>query len=198
MYCKQFRPRSDTLFCGVHQTQIRHLVLRRPSDPDQTPCSAVHQTKIRYLVLRRPSDQIRHLVLRRPSDPDQTSCSAASIRPRSDALFCGFHQTQIRHFVLRRPSDPDQTPCSAASIRHLVLRRPSDPDQTPCSAASITKICLYNFEPLKPHFYIVKLGFTGVYTSFFLFLLENIDYWYSLEPHRRIEQKYEKISEFFI
>ena len=26
----------------------------------------------------------------------------------------------------------------------------------------ITKTCLYNFDPLKPHFYIVKLGFTGV------------------------------------
>ena len=25
-----------------------------------------------------------------------------------------------------------------------------------------TKTCLYNFNPLKPHFYIVKLGFTGV------------------------------------
>ena len=28
--------------------------------------------------------------------------------------------------------------------------------------AYITKTCLYNFEPLKPHFYLVKLGFTGV------------------------------------
>ena len=28
---------------------------------------------------------------------------------------------------------------------------------------SITKTCLYNFDPLKPHFNIVKLGFTGVY-----------------------------------
>ena len=26
----------------------------------------------------------------------------------------------------------------------------------------ITKTCLYNIDPLKPHFYIVKLGFTGV------------------------------------
>ena len=26
----------------------------------------------------------------------------------------------------------------------------------------ITKTCLYNFDPLKPHFYMVKLGFTGV------------------------------------
>ena len=38
--------------------------------------------------------------------------------------------------------------------------------------------------PLKPHFYIVKLGFAGVYL-FFLFLLQNIDCGYSLEPTRR-------------
>ena len=30
----------------------------------------------------------------------------------------------------------------------------------------ITKTCLYKFDPLKPHFYIVKLGFTGVYIIF--------------------------------
>ena len=35
--------------------------------------------------------------------------------------------------------------------------------------------------PLTPHFYIVKLGFTGV-NIFFLFLLQNIDCGYSLEP----------------
>ena len=33
---------------------------------------------------------------------------------------------------------------------------------------TITKTCLYNFDPLKPHFYIVKLGFTGVYTIFLI------------------------------
>ena len=38
---------------------------------------------------------------------------------------------------------------------------------------AITKICLNNFDPLKPHLYIVKLGFTG-YTLFFLVLLKNI------------------------
>ena len=27
----------------------------------------------------------------------------------------------------------------------------------------ITKTCLYNVDPRKPHFYMVKLGFTGVY-----------------------------------
>ena len=32
----------------------------------------------------------------------------------------------------------------------------------------ITKTCLYNFDPLKPHFYIVKLGFSGVYIIFLI------------------------------
>ena len=46
--------------------------------------------------------------------------------------------------------------------------------------AYIMKTYLYNFDPLKPHFYIVALGFTG-YTLFFLFLLKNIDCGYLLE-----------------
>ena len=33
---------------------------------------------------------------------------------------------------------------------------------------NITKSCLYNFDPLKSHFYIVKVGFTGVYIIFFI------------------------------
>ena len=49
---------------------------------------------------------------------------------------------------------------------------------------SITKTYLYNFDPLKPHFYIVKLGFTGVYIIF-LISAQNIDCGYSLEPPRR-------------
>ena len=44
---------------------------------------------------------------------------------------------------------------------------------------NIRKTC-----PLKPHFYIAKLGYAGVYL-FFLFLLKNIDCGYSLEPPRR-------------
>ena len=43
---------------------------------------------------------------------------------------------------------------------------------------------IYNVDSLKPHFYIVKLGFTGC-TVFRLFLLKNIDCGYSLEPPRR-------------
>ena len=32
----------------------------------------------------------------------------------------------------------------------------------------ITKTYLYNFDPLKPHFYTGKLGFTGVYIIFLI------------------------------
>ena len=35
-------------------------------------------------------------------------------------------------------------------------------------ATRITKTHLYNFHPLKPHFYTVKLGFTGVYIIFLI------------------------------
>ena len=52
------------------------------------------------------------------------------------------------------------------------------------STGSITKTCLYNFDPLKPHFYIVKLGFAGVYIIF-LISAQNIDCGYSLEPPRQ-------------
>ena len=30
------------------------------------------------------------------------------------------------------------------------------------------KTCLYNFDPLKPHFYIVKVGFTELYIIFLI------------------------------
>ena len=48
----------------------------------------------------------------------------------------------------------------------------------------ITITCLYNFDPLKTHFYIVKLGFTGVYIIFLIFA-KSIDCGCSLEPPRR-------------
>ena len=55
---------------------------------------------------------------------------------------------------------------------------------------SITKTCLYNFDPLKPHFCIVKLGFTGV-NIIFLISAQNIDCGFSLEPpHRGSSNEY--------
>ena len=71
----------------------------------------------------------------------------------------------------------------------------------------ITKTCLYNFDPLKPHFYIVKLGFTGVYIICPI-SAQNIDCGYLLEPpYRGVSNEYpqsmfwaeiRKISDFFI
>ena len=57
-----------------------------------------------------------------------------------------------------------------------------------------TKRFLYNFDPIKAHFYIVKLGFTGIYIVFLILLKKNIDCGYSLEPP---QQEYEKIIRFF-
>ena len=48
---------------------------------------------------------------------------------------------------------------------------------------TIMKTRLYNFVPLKPHFYTVKLGFPGVYIIF-LISAQNIDCGCSLEPPR--------------
>ena len=53
-----------------------------------------------------------------------------------------------------------------------------------CLSEHITKTYVYNVDPLKPHFYIVKVGFTGVYIIF-LISAQNTDCGYSLEPPRR-------------
>ena len=45
--------------------------------------------------------------------------------------------------------------------------------------------CPCNVDPLTPHFYVVKWGLQEY--TFFLFLFQNIDCGYSLEPHSFIE-----------
>ena len=50
--------------------------------------------------------------------------------------------------------------------------------------AHITKTYLYNFDPLKPHFYVVNRVYRGKH-YFYIYLLTSIDYGYSLEPPRR-------------
>ena len=64
----------------------------------------------------------------------------------------------------------------------------------------ITKTCLYNFDPHKPHFYIVT-GFTGVYVIFLIFA-QILDRGYSLEPPhirnmKNIRVFYRKIFSFW-
>ena len=71
---------------------------------------------------------------------------------------------------------------------------------------NITKTCLYNFDHLTPHVYIVKLWFRGGYIFFYFSSKHKL--WYSLEPprrggsneypHYRFWAEIWKISEFFI
>ena len=76
---------------------------------------------------------------------------------------------------------------------------------------NITKTCLYNFDPIKPHFYKVKLGFTGVYIIF-LISAQNRKLWVLVRTafakevltsnhNLCFEQKYENnqsfLSEYF-
>ena len=59
----------------------------------------------------------------------------------------------------------------------------------------ITKTRLYNFDPFKSHFYIVKLGFTGVYIIFFI-LLKDIECRCSLEPPMSLSRNIKNIRFF--
>ena len=47
-------------------------------------------------------------------------------------------------------------------VHTMMLISPNGPCRAIKYLQTITKAYLYNFDPLKPHFYIVKLGFTGV------------------------------------
>ena len=59
---------------------------------------------------------------------------------------------------------------------------------------NITKTCLYKADPLKPHFYIVKLGFTGVYIILLIYLTEAV----LTNTHNLcFEQKCEKYQNFY-
>ena len=63
----------------------------------------------------------------------------------------------------------------------LVNRNIIIPHLVPQGYCSIRITFPCDLLPRAPHFYIVKLGFTGVYIIF-LFLLKNIYCGYSLEP----------------
>ena len=59
-----------------------------------------------------------------------------------------------------------------ASVVQLDVRPAGNQEvggSTPTTLATfIMKTRLHNFDPLKPHFYIVKLGFTGVSIVFLI------------------------------
>ena len=61
---------------------------------------------------------------------------------------------------------------------------------------NITKTYLYNFDPLKPHFYIVKLGFTGVYIIFLVSAQKDSEAVLTSTHNLCFVQKYEKYQSF--
>ena len=75
-----------------------------------------------------------------------------------------------------------------------------------CGIFCIMKTHLYSFEPLKPHFYRVKLGFTGVYIIFLISAQKQIVGTRYNRPAEAVitsthslcfEQKYENYQNFF-
>ena len=74
-------------------------------------------------------------------------------------------------FCFRKPLPSNDYNSSVIYVFVCVeILRPSSPLGVMSNAYTliITKTYLYIFEPLKPHFYTVKLGFTGVYTIFLI------------------------------
>ena len=65
------------------------------------------------------------------------------------------------------------------------------------------KTYLFNFDTLKPHFYIVKLGFTGVYIIFLIYAQKH-RLWVLAEAvltsthNLCFEQKYGKNQNFYL
>ena len=79
--------------------------------------------------------------------------------------------------------------------------------QSSAAQMAITKTCLYNFDPLQPHFYMVKLGFTGVYIIFLIsaqkhrlwVLVRVLGEAVLTSTHNLcFEQKYEKYQNFYL
>ena len=91
------------------------------------------------------------------------------------ATVCSFYKLYVKTFVPGWEKTRVLLACLIVEMQYIARTHFSS-----CRNI-ITKTCLYNFDPLKPHFYIVKLGFTGVYIIF-LISAQNIDCGYSLEP----------------
>ena len=110
-------------------------------------------------------------------------------RNRGIALECQWKSTEFRGMwlgskpVLCAPKPRPKCWCNSklkrmfvSYIRILHLTRETVKHMWPqilwwnnaMALKSITKTRLYSFDPLKPHFYIVKLGFTGVYINFLI------------------------------
>ena len=120
------------------------------------------------------------------------------MRINKEMVFTYHFSCWTRHAlaVLANSVDPDQLACpdlhglslnmwlSIKNLDQVIWLAGNQKWAWHLNLFSIKKTCLCNFDPLKPLFYIVKLGFTGVHIIFIIFA-RNIDCVYSLEPPRR-------------
>ena len=102
-------------------------------------------------------------------------------------------QMTFRLFVLRR-----QVTFSVSCYHRFHDEQTHKPD-----TKLIRKIYLYNFDPLKPHFYIVKLGVTGVYVILLISALKHrllvlVRTILTSTHNLCLEQKYEKCQNLYL
>ena len=75
----------------------------------------------------------------------------------------------IRKIEKKKKKKKKKTITKTRLFKYIENISPSKTESFQIKILIITKTHLYNFDPLKPHFYIVKLGFTGVYIIFSYF-----------------------------
>ena len=117
---------------------------------------------------------------------------------KGEHTFCAFTYVQDKTYI------PSTTLLCEGIINSVSVQKSN---RISCAMqTSITKTCLYNFDSLKPHIYIVKLGFTGVYIIFFsdfakkkkiVVLIRTASPWRFNEYPQCFEQNYEKYLNFF-
>ena len=112
-----------------------------------------------------------------------------SNKKKKERIFTKRHVSFLCRLIALRKYKIICTPCensdqplhSCSLIKSFTGTAGSQESKT--SSGGITKTYLYNFDPLKLHFYIVK----WVCRVYIIFLIsaQNIDCGYSLEPPRR-------------
>ena len=120
------------------------------------------------------------MILRKCQNPNPTKT------PKEVVMRNKIQQPECPIWSHRRTSKEELQPKKRLWTYYNQLLRTHTPcPHNRCATTSHREnIPIWYWPPLKPHFYIVKLGFTG-YTLFFLFLLKNIDCGYSLEAEAR-------------